>query len=278
MTSCKFATTLGYERRYNPALQFDNRDEFIAFMVHDQPARPANMINIVQINQGKVDFYPEPPPRIPAVQFQQLMHSGYLAVDTREVEEFGQGHVPGSINIQVTGSEFEQRVGWVAPADTPILLVSNDPAQAHMAWRKLAFVGLAARVVGYLEGGFSAWQRAGLPQQELPQISVNEARQRQEQNGLHLLDVRESSEWDQGHIDGAAHMNFKFLSEQYADLDIQPDQEIVVYCAGGFRANTAASILLQKGYRKVSNMAGGIEAWTKAGLPVYDAEGNRCST
>ena len=276
MTSGKFATTLGYEKRYNPALQFDNREDFVKFMNHDQAPRPANMIQIVALNQGHAEpragnFAPLKP-----AEFLRLKDEGHLVLDTRGVADFGVAHIPGALNVQQVFAEFEQRVGWLVPEGKGILLVAGTPELAREAVQKLAFVGLDRRVLGFLRGDMSAWiNAAGYPTATLPQISARAAHEAMAA-GLKLLDVREDTERSEAHIEDSVFMNFKHLPGRAAELGLKLDDPIAVYCAGGFRANTAGSVLMNEGYKNVVNLTGGIAAWKAAGLPFLDADGQIC--
>jgi rhodanese-related sulfurtransferase len=85
---------------------------------------------------------------------------------------------------------------------------------------------------------------------------------------LILVDVREDSEWERGHLPGAVH-----LGKGTIERDIEktfPDKRtpLVLYCGGGFRSALAADNLRKMGYTKVISMDGGWRAWTEAGLPV----------
>lgn len=89
-----------------------------------------------------------------------------------------------------------------------------------------------------------------------------------EHGGVQLVDVRDSSEFADGHIKGATNINVNsgnFESEAVAKL--QKDMPVYVYCRSGRRSKQAADILAAKGY-KVVNLEGGILGWTAAGLPV----------
>jgi hydroxyacylglutathione hydrolase len=267
---------LGYERRYNSALQLDDQKTFIEFMTAGQPLRPANIANIVAINQGQRPLTMEEPSTdaLSPSDAEGRIEAGCIILDTRSQGEFGRAHIPGACNIQLTSKEFEQRVGWVTPLDTPIVLVTEKDSQVTRALRSMAFVGLDQRVQGYLAGGMNAWLEAGLPQNTLPQISVDQVHERLHKNGdLKVLDVRETSEWEAGHIQGGHYMNFKHLPLQLEELEITRQDETAVICASGMRSNTAASILLMNGFEHISNVSGGMQAWSKAGLPMIDAGG-----
>ena len=239
-------------------------------MNRDQPVRPANVVNIVEINQGRRPLTMQPP-RAEALdtrRFAELIDGGHVVVDTRSPTAFGSGHVPGSYNIQLSSPEFEQRVGWVTPLDTPLLLVLESDTEADTALHALAFLGLDGRVRGYLAGGIRKWIGAGLRHQTVPQISVHELSERlHDDPQMQVLDVREIIEWDEGHIGNARSMSFKQLSERIEDLELIRDQPISVVCVEGMRSSTGCSILLANRFERVNNVTGGMSAWSAAGLP-----------
>lgn len=96
-----------------------------------------------------------------------------------------------------------------------------------------------------------------------------DVRARMEQVGqFHIIDIREESEWQAGHLPGAIH-----LSKGVIERDIErtipcPTDEIICYCSGGFRSVLAVDVLQRMGYRNIRSMQGGFHAWTEASLPV----------
>jgi hydroxyacylglutathione hydrolase len=240
-------------------------------MCEGQPSRPANILEIVAINQGQSPLTmgePEAPALSPA-EFTALSEGGHAVVDTRAPADFGGGHIPGAYSIKLTSPEFEQRVGWVVPLETPIILVTETEDEVRSALHKLAFVGLDRRVEGFLAGGMDAWAGAGMPEETLPQITVTELQELLlADDGMRVLDVREPEEWDAGHVEGAESMSFKVLEKRLDELSIGADDDVAVMCAAGVRSSTASSILLRNGYRRVRNITGGFTAWSAAELPV----------
>jgi rhodanese-related sulfurtransferase/glyoxylase-like metal-dependent hydrolase (beta-lactamase superfamily II) len=273
VTSGKHATTLGYERRFNTAMTLADRSDFIRFLNHGQPSRPANVENIVLINQGRRPYAAELPALqpIPAAEVARMLEAGSIfLIDTRYSGPFGEAHIPGSVNIQVSQNAFEQRVGWLLPGDQRIVLVAATESDAAAALEKLAFVGLESRVAGYLEGGMEAWTAAGGATSCMKQVTAAQLNEMMADGAAapQVLDVREQDEWDAGHIDGAVRMNFKHLSDGYRSLGLDPEQPVVVYCASGNRSSTAGSLLEARGFKRVHNLVGGIDAWREAGYPV----------
>ena len=261
-------------------MQFDDRDAFVAYMTQGQPARPANILEIVAINQGNSPLTMEEPtaPPVSPGEIAELIDDGRAVIDVRSPAAFGEGHIPGAYNIQVCRPEFEQRIGWVVPVESPLLLAVEDASEASQALHKLAFVGLDQRVEGYLEGGMQAWCDAGKAVVGLEQISVQELYD-QLNNGLGMqaFDVREPSEWATGHIEGAHMMSYKQLPERLDELQLGTDQHLAVVCGSGVRSSTACSVLLREGFENLYNVTGGMTAWAAAGLPMVD-DGGVCVT
>ncbi|MFN8562244.1 MAG: rhodanese-like domain-containing protein [Anaerolineae bacterium] len=100
---------------------------------------------------------------------------------------------------------------------------------------------------------------------ELPTISLNQAVE-QIRQGAYILDVRGSSEYAEGHIDGAINIPFGLLPQH---LDALPqDRPIIVHCAGGVRAQVAASLLMKHSIANFAILEGGLDAWKAAGLAL----------
>jgi hydroxyacylglutathione hydrolase len=245
-------------------------------MTADQPVRPANIANIVAINQGTRPLTmgePEAPALGPAA-VADLQAAGAIVIDTRPTVAFGAAHVPGALNIQLTTPEFEQRVGWVTPLDVPLVLVVAQDDLKSRALRALAFLGLDGRVKGFLAGGLDAWTAEGRATAGVPQVSPQELHQRLTGGSPpRVLDVRENVEWSAGHINGAHLQSYRQLPQRVADLPFTADADIAVICHSGTRSSTAASLLRRHGFTRVSNVTGGVVAWRQAGLPLVDAEG-----
>ncbi len=83
-----------------------------------------------------------------------------------------------------------------------------------------------------------------------------------------LIDTRESSEWDKGHLPGAVHLSRGVLERDIEDAVPDLDVPIVVYCGGGYRSALAAESLGRMGYTNVESMDGGWRAWTEADYPT----------
>lgn len=254
-------------------------------MQSEQPIKPANILNIVATNQGKRPLTAGRPKAQPLTVAELLaqVDAGCVVVDTRSSATFGAGHIPGSYHVQLSSSEFEQRVGWVTPDNAQLLLVAETDEAAQEAIYKMGFIALDSQVVGFLAGGIEAWMGAGKPLQTVTQMDVFTLHHKLQVNGLQVLDVRDKEEWDEGHIAEAHLLPYRHMVPQLdnpAQLDqlpFSPEQSIALTCATGQRSSTAVSILLRHGYKNLYNVTGGMAAWEDAQLPMLDGEGNVCA-
>lgn len=267
--NAKTSSTIGFERKHNPAAAPCSRQEFIHAMNENLPQRPPNMYNIVERNRedyvrAEAPLTPRP---LDALVFQREIESGTLMIDTRSPHMFGEGHVARALHVYLRGSAFATRVGFIASPENRLLLVVKDERDLHEATNQLAVVGFD-QVVGYLEGGMATWQEAGLPMQQLSQITVETLHSMR--HDLKVLDVRDQSEWEEGHIKGAMHIPYYFLQAHLQDerneLERYRTQPLAVICGSGQRSSLASSILLRHGFTQLFNVVGGMEAWEKAGF------------
>lgn len=261
-------STIGYERRSNDFLQFEKLDDFKQFVREGAPPEPRHYKHLKKVNaQGPPVLGRAPAiPGLPPPQFQAAAERGDAQlVDTRQMLAFGGGYVPGAINIGPR-PELSVWAGQMLDYDKPMLLVVDDETDLDRFVWQFVYTGFT-RFAGYLAGGMKAWENAGLPLEQVPQVSVHELKDHLRE--LQILDVRSTSEWEGGHIPTARHF---YVAEMRDGLDglagFDRDQPIVTYCASGYRANIAASLLKRHGYADVRNVPGSWQAWTKSGYEV----------
>lgn len=96
--------------------------------------------------------------------------------------------------------------------------------------------------------------------------NVEIARQIAEGSAPYLLDVRSVEEFEEGHLPGAVNIPYDELEKRLAELSVDKDDEIVVYCRSGRRAIIAENILVSAGYSNVKDLAGHMNSWSTAGL------------
>ena len=266
--NARTSSTIGFERKYNDAIAPRSRGEFVHDMNENLPQRPPNMYNIVERNRGDYASIAAPlmPRPLDAATFRREMQSGALVIDTRSPHAFAGGHIPGALNVDLHGSAFPTRASFVAPADSRLLLVIENEQDLREAVTELAVVGYDL-VTDYLAEGMAAWQEAGLAIQTLNSMSVEQLHTLR--HDLHILDVRDQGEWDEGRIQGAQHLPYYFieqrLQEQPGELAHYIDQPLAVICGSGQRSSIACSILQRHNFTQLFNIVGGMEAWYDEG-------------
>src|SRR6185436_8875214 len=196
----------------------------------------------------------------------------YVFLDVRSANEFGAGHIPGSVNIGL-GGQFAMWAGTLIPMTTPIVLVAESEEKVDEAVTRLARVGIES-VRGYLAGGIQAWKDAGFETATVPQINVAELNQMlAEKPNLQVLDVRRPGEYEGGHVPHAVASPLSSLTMSVSGLGFDPAKQTAVICAGGYRSSAATSLLQQQGFTNLLNVAGGTGAWINAGYPVETPSG-----
>jgi len=257
----KISSTVGFEAAHNDLLQEEDESRFVERAIAGLAPQPPNFRAIVQINRGPLDRRTiEAVPLTPR-QVQQSVDDGTLIVDVRTAEQFDDSHISGSVAITILQAGFGSRLAWLADRDKDIVVVGRDDEDARRAIVLGAAVGLR-NFGGYLSGGMTAWRQDKLPTRRIERLRVPEARARREAEGLQLLDVRERSEWDAGHIAGSVHRAYHDINAVPDGID--PDRPVAAVCASGQRAATAASLLERLGAENVIHVVdGGVPAWLR---------------
>ncbi len=265
--SSKAGSTIGFERRFNPALRARTEEEFIRHLLVGLPPMPPNVKAIIDRNRSVAVLTRLEPVALGPHEVCEVIGGGAVVLDVRHPAEYGEGHIPGAVNVWIESSQFADRCGWFIDQDATIVLVAPGPTDLSRAVAGLSRVGLDG-VQGYLQRGMTDWRSAGLPSEEVPQISVHDlATWREERPELVVIDVREAFEWDDGHIAGAVHLPMREAVTRLAELPA--DQPKAVVCAGGLRSSTVISALKRSGARGPwYNVTGGMTAWQKAGYAV----------
>jgi len=264
------SSTIGTERLTNYALQIRDKEEFVRQLTSNLPARPEYFLKDAEINRAGAPALSDLPAlrAIAPSELKAMLDAGEIALDVRPGDEFAAAHVPGSINIALSG-QFASWAGTVLGlASHPVLIAASDE-QLEEARMRLARVGIEI-LDGYLQGEVAAWRQAGLPVATLPQMTVSELDAQLPSGKLQVLDVRRAPEWDAAHIEKAIWWpldNFK-VSPPEMDRDLP----VAVHCKSGYRSMIASSLLQRAGFRNVTNVVGGFDAWQQAKLPSVSAK------
>jgi hydroxyacylglutathione hydrolase len=262
----RLSSTVGYERRHNPHLQHPDVASFTAFALHGLPAKPVYYARLKVANTADDgELQPAIVPTLSVSQFAQAVAAGGCAlVDARNLHAFAGGHIAGAIYIGGLG-ELSIWAGWMLDVRTPLLLVLEQDADLATILPLFARTGFFS-FAGYLVGGMKAWDDAGMQVSLMAPIPIHMLRPRLGE--WQVIDVRSDEEWKKGRIPGAVHCFLPTLLAHAALLD--QDRPLATYCATGYRASLAASLLKAHGFDDVGCVPGSWKAWTAAGFPVED--------
>lgn len=244
--SSKASTTIGFERRFNHALQGELAD-FLGAALGPQPPRPPNMERIVELNRGVLLGAQPPLERVAAEP------EATIVLDVRPTDVFAAGHHPGAVGIPVSGSSFATRAAFVLP-ERPVVLHAANEAEAARAARALHAVALF---------GIAGWQEAGGPE-KLEPVSLDELERLLADDTVELLDVREADERDEGHIPGSRHLPYR-TARVAAEAGLLNSRPVVTICESGPRAAVAASVLQAAGIDARPVLDGGLTDWRARG-------------
>lgn len=264
--------TLGNQKKTNYALRADmTREEFIQELLTGLTTPPGYFPQNVLMNIGGYESFDEimkqaATPLKPAEFEVAAGELEALVLDTRDAENFAEGHIPGSINIGLDGN-FAPWVGELIPdLETPILLVT-EIGREEEAITRLSRVGYD-NTRGYLKNGFGSWKRAGLATEKINRITAEELKKLLSEQKIKVIDVRKKSEYDSEHLLDAINVPLNQIN-QHLD-QFTKNEFFVLHCAGGYRSMIAASILQQRGWDNFSDVIDGFKAIKEAGLPVSD--------
>lgn len=253
-------TTIGTERATNPLLSIDDENRFVTALLDGLGSFPTYFRQLPEINRRGPRIYPELPAlaRLDLATVRRHVEDGAVVVDARPIAEFATAHVPGSLSIQHR-SVFASWFGWLVPLERPVVFVlAEDTDRANLVGQCLA-VGHDT-LLGELDGGIDAWTAGGLPAESIPIVTA------EHMSGA-VLDIRQTNEWDAGHLPGAIHVELGDLATTTV-----PDEPLTVMCGHGERAMSGASILTAAGHRDVTVLAGGPEDWhTATGIDLETA-------
>jgi glyoxylase-like metal-dependent hydrolase (beta-lactamase superfamily II) len=261
------SSTIGEQRRFNYALKPMPKDDFVRMMTVDLPEAPAYFPRDAEINRtGAAALKELPrPEELSPEDVSERRGQGHLILDLRSSAAYGNAHVPGALNIALSG-QFASWCGALITMGTPIVLIADDVAEIDEAVMRLARVGIES-VAGYLGGGMLAWDRAGFATEAIAQMPVDELLTRiAEGADLQLIDVRRPGEYNNGHAPGAVNLTLAHLDEEASKLDAS--RPTAVICQSGYRSSVATGILARRGFKEVFNVVGGTSAWINAGYEV----------
>lgn len=258
------ASTIGQERRANPALTQDE-ERWVADTLAGLDAYPAYYAHMGPANlQGPGPADLSSPERADKAVLARRIAAGEWVVDLRTRTAFAAGHVAGTVNFGVDG-QFATYVGWLIPWGSPLTLLGESPEQVAEAQRELVRIGVD-RLAGAATGRPEDWTDGPLASFE--QATFGDLAQVRHHRPVVVLDVRRASEYDASHIAEAVHIPIHELPSR---LDDVPHGEVWVHCAAGYRASVAASLLAANGRHVVAIDDDFDEHAGASGLPLVAA-------
>jgi hydroxyacylglutathione hydrolase len=238
--------TVGSERFRHPALT-QPEDAFVEALTSGFGAYPRYYARMAPINRrgpDPIDLLP--PAEAGSDELSRRIAAGDWVVDLRPRDRFAAAHIRGSINVEA-GDGFATYLGWLLPTGTPLALVAESPQEVAAAQRALARIGID-RPIASATGRFNDWGTATPTSAYRVASFADLTAARAGGDNVMLLDVRANEEWKAGHLPGARHCPIGELHERLEEVVAWANAATVwVYCAAGFRASIAASILDRRG-------------------------------
>lgn len=260
-------STMGEQKKFNYALQEMSREAFISKVTEGILPPPAYFFEDARINKTGYDpiedVIRKNTKALTWDQFSEAAKRGACILDTRGADDFGNGFIPGSINIGLNG-QFAVWVGTLIDIQKELVLVTEVGKEAETVLR-LARVGYE-NVHGYLLGGVSAYDGETERVHSIDATEVNE----EIQNGAVVLDVRKPDEWRVSHVKDALFLSLADFPENF--LTLNKKDKYIVHCGGGYRSMTAISIMKKNGFMDLINIQGGFGAMQNAGLKIIADE------
>jgi hydroxyacylglutathione hydrolase len=244
-------STIGQEKNSNPLLTAPDEDTFVERLLSGLGSFPPYFLHLAEANRRGPAVITDPTvAALDAPKVSALADSGTVLIDVRPVRDFAAGHILGALSIPLR-PQFVSWLGWLLEPGTPFVVVRNaDQDLAEVTWQALK-IGFN-QPAGELAGGMATWDG---PTIATPLVRASEI------GGTPVLDIRQLSEFDTGHIPGATHIELGDLPTRAADV---PPGPMVVMCGHGHRALTAASILQRTGSRDVRVLVDSAKDWATA--------------
>jgi rhodanese-related sulfurtransferase len=243
------SSTIGMERLSNRALAYADAAEFVAGHGNISAPRPPTVERVVALNRGQ--FVGAPAPLEPLERFDGQV------LDVRSPREFAAGHLPGALNVSLTGSSVGTKAAFLLDPEAPVAIHTSSPSDAEEAARRLRAVGLLD-LAGYLVG-VEATER-------IEPIAIDELEQLVAVNAVEIVDVREKDERDEGYIPESRHIPYRLVGE-FAE-ELANGRPVVTVCNSGARAAAAASVLAAHGIQARPLLDAGVPDWEQRGNSV----------
>jgi hydroxyacylglutathione hydrolase len=241
-------STIGAERATNPLLAAPDEDTFVRMLLGSSGSFPPYFLRLGERNRrGPRVLLTDPvlQPMDPEAVAAAVVRGAEI-IDVRPVLSFATSHPAGALSIPLRPA-FASWLGWLAPDDRPLVILresGQDPDEILWQSAKIGY----ENILGEVAGGIEAWETAGQPTRSITLIKPAQVAD------VSALDIRQTSEFQAGHLPGALHIELGDLAVTSPQL---PDRPMVVMCGHGERAMSAASLLERTGHTQVSVLDGG---------------------
>ena len=256
-------STIGIQKQTNYALQQQTKEAFIKAVTEGLAAPPQYFPINAKINKEGYEsldtVLANGMKALSVAAFkEQITKFEPVILDTRNATVFTQGFIPGSVSIGLEG-RFAEFAGTLLPFDKAILLVC-EPGTEKESIVRLARVGFE-NIIGHLAGGFDAWSKEGEPIDLIIDVEADElAMDIPFDPNMVIVDVRKTSEFDNGHIKEALTIPLDELTDPASMANFDDNQNIYIHCAGGYRSVIASSLIKRQGIHNIRNVVGGFKA------------------
>ena len=265
-------SSLGYERLTNWALRAQSEDSFVREVLSGQPEPPlyfAEMKRLNRMGPPLLNGFRIPPRRLDGRDIKKFIDAGVVVIDLREQEAYMAKHIPGTLNLTGVYRSFITWAGSVVPYDTDILLIGSEEPAIEQAVEELALIGLD-RVVGwYGEDVFEEFERPTNGLEEMDEVEASALID--VPKDVVVVDVRNKSEWDEGHVPGAVQIPLSTLAKRANELP--RDKQLYVHCQTSARSIVAVSLLRSLGFERVANVREGFDAYEKVQRAAVSVRG-----
>ena len=249
-------STIGEQKQYNYALQPMSKQDFVKMVLagiskapqyfgHDVAMNKEGYRSVKKVLQNSLN-------ELTYENYRSYITSESVILDVRPPNAFEKGFIKDSINIGKMGM-FAPWVGTIIPPSSKIILVCNVNEELEVISR-LARIGYE-NVVGYISD-LTPWKK----NRELDYIqSIESTKIDDHKNNLSILDVRREDELRLGFIKDSINIPLSQLADNLDKIPKTSDN-LIIYCAGGYRSMIASSILQSKGFKGIKNIYGGFNA------------------
>lgn len=248
-------STIGVERASNPVLNYPDEDAFVEGQLAGLQPYPAYYAHMGPGNLFGPDPLPRlDPPELEPGHVRRMQDQGMLVVDARAKEAFIDGHIPGSLGVELR-DDFGTWVGWLERFNAPMVLVLDRGQDAGEAIVQLNRIGFD-RIEGIM-WGLEDWMLQGFPVDHLIPVSAADMAAAV-CRGEQVLDVRSPAEWEGGHIEGTVHVYVPEMTGAIPET-VDPERPAWLMCGSGYRAAVAGGLLRRHGMAIRVFAAGSVE-------------------